>query len=292
MSDSFELNSDEHDSVYRDTVQPYAFAGTTPSMQPVIIIIGAQPGAGKTKVVDRSIDALDGNAVKINVDDLRRFHPQKDEIRELDDKLYAARTQQDASAWADRLLEQAAKDKRNIVLETAMRNPDRIHEIAQTFKDLGYEVQLCLVATHRKISAVSVYDRYERRKSSEKRYGRWISHELQEQSFLGVRESLERIEDDRLADRIKVFDCNGNVLFENSLLNGSWKTRSSATEALDSERNRALSSEEQEAYKEAWLRVFHYLSKRNATESEFAEARRRHESHEERQRPCRYSCEQ
>lgn len=84
MPGAFELDQREHDVAYA-AIEDYAFEGKTPSDSPRIIFLGGQPGCGKTKLLHAGLAEFEHNAVQINVDDLRRFHPHKVQIREQDD---------------------------------------------------------------------------------------------------------------------------------------------------------------------------------------------------------------
>lgn len=55
--------------------------GKTRSVVPVVVIIGAQPGAGKTQLEDLAQKELGGNVVNCNADLFRDFHPRGEEIK-------------------------------------------------------------------------------------------------------------------------------------------------------------------------------------------------------------------
>ena len=56
MDNSFALDLVEHDSIYVKTIEPASFLGTKPVANPKIIIIGGQPGAGKSKLVEMAMN--------------------------------------------------------------------------------------------------------------------------------------------------------------------------------------------------------------------------------------------
>ncbi len=58
------------------------YSGKTPVANPQIVILGGQPGAGKSKIITLSENQFfkDGNVVVINGDDFRHYHPKAEEI--------------------------------------------------------------------------------------------------------------------------------------------------------------------------------------------------------------------
>jgi ABC-type branched-subunit amino acid transport system ATPase component len=65
--------------VYVDLVRPLLFEDLLASAAPELIIVGGQPGAGKTAATVQAVRDLtrqSGGGVHINGDELRPFHPQ------------------------------------------------------------------------------------------------------------------------------------------------------------------------------------------------------------------------
>jgi predicted Ser/Thr protein kinase len=74
MDSSFQLESSEHERIYSKIIEPTSFLGTSSLDEPKIVIIAAQTGAGKSKIVELSMKEFDdGNVVTINTDDLRAY---------------------------------------------------------------------------------------------------------------------------------------------------------------------------------------------------------------------------
>jgi len=81
MDSSFQLDSSEHVRIYSKIIEPTSFLDTSPVEKPKLLIIGAQTGAGKSKIVELSIkEFADNNVVTVNTDDLRAYHPRFEEI--------------------------------------------------------------------------------------------------------------------------------------------------------------------------------------------------------------------
>lgn len=90
--DQYRLTEAEHQATFDNNIKPDLFAGAKPSGQPVAVIFGGQPGAGKSAAVDAAMRDLEprGGAVQIIGDDLRGYHPQYARLMERDDKTAAS----------------------------------------------------------------------------------------------------------------------------------------------------------------------------------------------------------
>ena len=53
------------------------FGGVAPSVSPVLVSIGAQPGAGKTRALEASLKTFYSGQTFVSIigDDFRKFHP-------------------------------------------------------------------------------------------------------------------------------------------------------------------------------------------------------------------------
>ncbi|NKC11795.1 MAG: hypothetical protein GKR94_06295 [Gammaproteobacteria bacterium] len=56
--DQHRLSEAEHQAIFERDIKPDLFAGTKPSSQPVAVIFGGQPGAGKSAAVDEAMNEL------------------------------------------------------------------------------------------------------------------------------------------------------------------------------------------------------------------------------------------
>lgn len=97
----------------------------TPAERLRLIVLGGQPGAGKTGVLIASHAELEhsGSAIRIVGDDLRSYHPQFLSFQRQDPETASQFTQMDAGRWTEKLLAAATGRRVNIVFETTMRTP-------------------------------------------------------------------------------------------------------------------------------------------------------------------------
>ena len=211
----------------------------------------------------------DGNAVTVNTDDLRAYHPRFDEIVALDDKRSAERTHQDASAWKNELLSRCIETRRNIVLEGVFKDSKSLTDVVEFAKTNGYDVIIRIVAAHERYSVWGINRRYEKEKIV-RGHGRYVPIEYHDECYRKLLDTVDLAEQQKLSDQLEVFDRNGALLYANMLVDGDWKDEPKAKASIEKERNRELTLEERAQYIESWQRVFEYMQERGASSEEFA----------------------
>ena len=149
-----------HQKILQEEIlrDPDFFLNATSADRPRAIITAGQPGAGKSKVVGRSEADLDGNVVTVDPDELRKLHPQVDNLRQQHPYTWSGHTHGDASQWATELREAAMAQRKNIILDTTMPRADLIKELQAQ----GYDVEIRAIATHRLESELGVDNRFSR----------------------------------------------------------------------------------------------------------------------------------
>jgi UDP-N-acetylglucosamine kinase len=91
-----------HEEVF-GSLKEFVFSNVEPVSSPVAIIVGAQPGSGKTKLITASSGMLNNNCVAVNGDDYREWHPCYRKIIYCNDKKIAEYTEPDVRDWTSRL---------------------------------------------------------------------------------------------------------------------------------------------------------------------------------------------
>ena len=278
MDESFKLDKRKHDRHYAQ-IEKQAFKNTRPVEKPRIIILGGQPGSGKSKVLTDAVkDFPDGNVVVINGDDLRRYHPRRKEIWQLDDKRFAERTDPDTRVWTKRLFEKAIETRRNIIFESTMREAGPISETMQRLKDQGYHVTARVVATHERMSKTGIYCRYEDQKAR-KGYGRFTPPESHDAGYVGMPKTVEHIEANMLAHTVEVYNRSGGPpLYQNHLVNNRWQKQPGAAQAIQTERQRPPSLTEIEQFEADWQRIHKLMKDRNAPKKDIEQAKKLHQT--------------
>lgn len=263
----FQLPKDRHDRIYQQIERQY-FKGTLPSEQPEAVILGGQPGAGKSRLLEASKQGFsDGNVVSINGDDLRHFHPQAFAIQKKHERQFAELTDPDTRPWTKQLFDRTIDTRRNVVFEATMRETGPITETMSRLKADGYKVVARVIAANEQDSMAGIHRRYEEQKAAGG-VGRWSSVQAHNDAYKGMPFTLEHIERNKLADRVEVYDRKGSMLYANELQGNEWKNPPGARTAVEAERARPRSADERRQMEGEWVQVLGMMAARQADQGQ------------------------
>jgi hypothetical protein len=248
-SNLYRLFEAENERIFREKILPKwlkdAGSGLHPVEHPQMVIIGGQPGAGKSRTmggVEREL-AHQGGALKISPDDFREYHPAFEKLNIANDRTSSSFTHEDAGIWAEKLEKYGREHKLNVILEGTLRTPENAAARLGEYKAAGYTTDVRVVATHERTSWQSVHSRYESDKRDDD-YGRWVPKDGHDSAYKGVLDSVEVIEARKLSDRVGIYDRNGKAIYQNELKNGQWEHGLAGRPALEGERSKPLTPEQ------------------------------------------------
>lgn len=183
-----------------------------PSEKPQAVLLGGQSGAGKTTLHGIFVVGHRGNAIVVNGDEYRSFHPRFEQISErygIDGPAYTA-------AWAGRMVEAVIDALSiigyNLVIEGTLRTSEVPLKTTSLLRSRGYDVSLALMAVKPEISLVSCQLRYEQMHvaGTEPRAVDPDHHLSIVKSIVG---NLEALEDSGLFDAISLYARDERRLF-------------------------------------------------------------------------------
>lgn len=256
------LSPADHQYIFDTDIKPRLFAGAKTSDQPVAIVFGGQPGAGKSSAVDAAIRELvpRGGAVQILGDELRDFHPHYRRLMKQDDQTAAFYTDRDAGKWVEMAIAYAKEQRVNIVIEGTMRNSDKVAETMASLRSVGYEIDARALAVNERFSQQGILQRYEAQKA-DRGVGRMTIPEAHQAAYDGLPSTLARIEQEKLADRVTVYRRGAAAIYTNELKGGEWAHPIGARAALEAERNRPMTLQEHRNYVEGFSKLADMLTK-------------------------------
>lgn len=236
------------ESAYKD-VERDALARTIAQDNPKAILLGGQPGSGKSALAAEAIRELraSGGAVVIDADRMREENPRYKQLSREDPQHAADRTQKEAGEWATRLTLAAVENRRNLVVDGTMRSPENIRDLTTRLKDQGYEVEARVLAVDPETSVTRARLRFEEQ-VAERGTGRFVNKEQHDNAYTGMVESVRALERDKLTDTVRVYDANQRQIYENSQERGDWRKRAEAVQVLEQERGRAWTHAERRDY--------------------------------------------
>ncbi|MGQ2952918.1 MAG: zeta toxin family protein [Agrobacterium sp.] len=271
------LSPEKNESIFRnDIVQDYLPDAMRPAQRPRLILLGGQPGAGKTAVLIASHAELEqsGSTIRIIGDDLRSYHPQFPVFQRQDPETASQFTQGDAGRWTEKLLAAAVARQVNIVFETTMRTPENVARVIGVAREAGYNVEVRAVAVNPRLSWQGNHYRFEEMLRAGDA-ARVPPQHIHDAAVDGLRISLEKVESERLVDRVQLLTRGGTILYDNEMHNREWSRTSGARQALEVEQSRPMTRAELQRFADDWSYVLSRMEERHAPDDRIAAVRAR-----------------
>lgn len=179
--------------------------------EPKFIIVGGQAGSGKTGLVAKKYNELNGNAVIIDQDELRTKYPQ-----EIYKEIVANHTDREEflilNIYIAKMIKEIINRSReagySVILETAMQDIEAFIGYTQEFKDAGYTNELAVMSVSEVEGNISMLYRYcyYLEKDGECRRNTRINPN----AINKLRENLNRFDELDLFDDIEVYKRGAN----------------------------------------------------------------------------------
>ena len=185
--------------IIRDTTN-----GKYAADSPVVVILGAQPGAGKTELERITRVELGGNVVNCNADIFRDFHPQAEEIKQRFEDYYPQITAPFAQEWNKGLREYCEANRLNYILETTFSSGPKMNETIAELQQKGYRVEIKLLAVHPKLSLLSTHVRFEEMKLKENT-GRLVGKEAHDNRYYMLAPTLFVVQGAELYNKLQLY---------------------------------------------------------------------------------------
>lgn len=259
-----ELTDNELHRLYR-AVEVADISRTAHQETPIAIMTGGQPGSGKTGLTGIALQelALRGGAVVIDADRMREYNPDYRRLMASDPEHAADLTHPTAAQWANQLRDRAIFERRNLVVDGTMRDPNDVARVAKQLKDAGYIVDARVMAVPGDVSFAHARLRYESL-DNEAQAGRVVNQRQHDAAYAGVPQSLERLEANKLVDRITIYDTARREVYQNVLEDGQWKAPPQAAQTLVAVRDRGRTRDERADYVDALTTIEAQTAVRNS----------------------------
>lgn len=230
-------------------VEGQALESTLAQERPRAVILGGQPGAGKSELAGEAVRELrqSGGAVVIDADRMREDNPHYKQLSKDDPQNAADRTQKEAGEWATRLTMTAIEKRRNVVVDGTMRNPENTRALATQLKAAGYDVEARVLAVNPETSLTRARLRFEEQMSA-RGTGRFVNPAQHDHAYAAISRNVAALEGEKLVDRIKIYDANQRPIYANEQAHGAWKQAPESAQALEQERGRDWSHAEKRNY--------------------------------------------
>ena len=244
------------DRVYVDLVRPLLFEDLSPSAAPELIMVGGQPGAGKTAATAQAVRELmrhgDGVA-HINDDELRPFHPQYTALVAADRSTAADKTGADVGLWVERAIREAAAGRFHAVIETTMRQPQVVRRTAEQFTAQGFGFEMRVVVVDPEASQLGIYERFATGLASPSALPRFTLPSYHADALAQMPKTLAEVV--KLAKLVRFFDRQGRELYS------SWASKVSPVKALEELRRQPLADGERQRIAAQWAALVQRLDR-------------------------------
>jgi adenylate kinase family enzyme len=188
-----------------------------PSSNPKGIILGGQPGSGKSYLSNEVRDEFKEDFIFISTDDLRPYHPAYSALQQNPATIQNAANLVNpyASAWTERLIEYCIINKYNLIIDSTLGgNTEAVFRTIDMYKNNGYQVHIRVMAVPAIVSRLSIFLRYETQ-LAEKGFARWTRMEDHDDRFKKLESVLEQIITLKQIDSCKFYE---RVLRENGTI--------------------------------------------------------------------------
>ena len=189
--------------------------GIKPVDNPKLIIVGGQPGAGKSDLQKFGELELSSNVVVLSTDVLRSYHPHEREIKKNYPDYYHILTVDLARVLLINLENYALANKLNVILESTLGNSEVMLQKINKYRKYDYQIDLKVIAVNELISYLGAEDRYENMILVEKS-GRMVSKQNHDQNYKDIPTTLQMLKDQDLLDNVAVYqrktsELQGNI---------------------------------------------------------------------------------
>lgn len=221
--------------------------------QPVHMLVGGQPGAGKSQAgfLARSELSIRNGFVHVDADRMRERLPLGNS------QASSAETQPDAGQLVAELRKLATAGKRNIVEEGTFREPSGAERFIKGRQQQGYKVEMLAVATPREESLAGIYQRFEDQHAQGANLPRFVDDKYHDEAMQGFEMTL--VKASAMLDRVRVIDRSGQVLYDSQ---AQQNKQANALEALLAAQK--LSTEKLAAVSQTWAKIESMALQRNA----------------------------
>ena len=178
---------------------------------PTGIVLGGQPGAGKTTIQKVMYDKFQPSITIINADEYRKYHPMFEQIIEEHGKNYPEYTGKFSGTVAERFLSEVIKQKRNIIIEGTLRTAEVPLSTCRNFNKNGYETILAVMATKPEISYLSTILRYEKMHQIGM-MARVVNKEHHDKVVMNLASNLKKIHEENAFNHILIYNRQGDCI--------------------------------------------------------------------------------
>lgn len=132
-----------------------------PQDLPIGYVLGGQPGAGKSVLIQGLVKEHNGNILVINADEFRQYHPDFDSIQSKYGKEAVKYTAEFAAQLAELMIFHTLAAKYHCIVEGTFRTSETPLNTLRQMREQGYQTAVCIQVAPAEISWQSTLQRYD-----------------------------------------------------------------------------------------------------------------------------------
>lgn len=198
------------DARFEQRVRPDVFRGARTEARPVAVLLGAQPGAGKTRAGQFARRLYERRLAAITGDDFRALHPDYKRLQREDPLQMPTVTQEVSGPLVKRSVEFARALRTSVLVEGTFRDADMVLDTARAFHEAGFEVHVVALAVPAELSRASALGRYFETLGTDQ--NRWTSMEAHDAAVAALPTTVEMLAGSPAVDRFTILDRDGAVV--------------------------------------------------------------------------------
>lgn len=214
-----DISPTESDEIFSDIIFDYVeYKKLSILDNPKGVILGGQPGSGKSYLKDEVIQEFNEHFIFISTDDLRLYHPAYESLQQNPETVQNAANLVNpyASAWTEKLIKYCIEKKYNLIIDSTLGgNVQANYDTIDMFMNNGFQVHLRVMAVPAIISKLSIFLRYEDQLSDDG-FARWTRMEDHDDRYEKLETNLLQIIGAYELSSLKLY---GRVFNDNETIN-------------------------------------------------------------------------
>lgn len=172
---------------------------------PLGVVLGGQPGAGKSELIKQILVTFGDNFVVINGDEFRKMHPNFNELKIKYGKDYPKYTADFTGKMVEYLIKKAIANRYNIIVEGTFRTSETPIATLKSMKINGYKTKVYIQTCSKELSWRNCKERYESMYHVIKEEARWTDKNHHDLVCQNLSKNIKVVCKSGLVDEISIF---------------------------------------------------------------------------------------
>ena len=207
MKNNLELTDSQRERIFEKIKKKY-LREQHPSTKPQGVILGGQPGSGKSGLPKKITEEFKEDFIFISTDDLRPYHPAYKKLLQNPKTVQNAANDvsEYANDWTEKLIKHCIENRYNLIIDSTLGNDLTItNKTIDMLKSNGYQVHLRAMAIPAIISRLSIFLRYEEQ-FAENGFARWTQMKDHNDRFKNLEINLLQLISMYKLDSLKFYE--------------------------------------------------------------------------------------